>query len=61
MRIILPLALLGLLAACEGPPALPQANGPMLTWNTSMWGVAAPPPVRQTLPRATPQTVAEAH
>lgn len=61
MRLILPIALLGLLAACEGAPPLPQANGPMLTWNTAMWGVAAPPPARQVVPPGTPQTLAEAH
>ena len=59
MRTVLAIALLGSLAACGGPPNLPQANGPMLTWNTSMWGVAAPPPARQALPPATPQIVAE--
>lgn len=54
MRIVLAIALLAALAACDGPPALPQANGPMMTWNTSMWGVAAPPPSPQALPPGTP-------
>ena len=54
MRIFLAVALLGCLAACDGPPALPQPNGPMLVWNTAMWGVAAPPPSREVVPPGTP-------
>ena len=55
MRFALPIALLAVLAGCDGPPALPQPNGPMLTWNTAMWGVAAPPPAREVVPPGTPR------
>ena len=55
MRNVLSIALLGTLSACaDGPLPLPQAKGPMQTWNTSMWGVAAPPLASQTLPPGMP-------
>ena len=60
MRLVLPIMLLAILAGCDGPPALPQPNGPMLTWNTAMWGVAAPPPAREVVPPGTPLLTASA-
>ncbi len=60
MRLALPIALLAVLAGCDGPPALPQPNGPMLVWNTAMWGVAAPPPSREVVPPGTPLLTASA-
>lgn len=59
MRLTLTLALLAGLTACsDGPPPLPEANGPLLVWNTAMWGVAAPPMAHETVPAGTPLTSA---
>ena len=60
MRIVATIALLAVLAGCDGAPALPQPNGPMLTWNTAMWGVAAPPGAHEVVPPGTPLTTAMA-
>lgn len=58
MRVAMTIALLVPLVGCDGPPPLPQPNGPLLTWNTAMWGVAAPSPSPEMIPPGTPQAVA---
>lgn len=58
LRIVSAIALATVLAGCDGPPALPQPNGPMLTWNTAMWGVAAPSPSPEVVPPGTPMATA---
>lgn len=58
MRIAATIVALLALGGCGDKPELPQANGPMLTWNTAMWGVAAPLASSEVVPPGTPMASA---
>ena len=61
MRALMTLVVVAVLAGCDGPPELPQANGPLLPWNTSMTGIATPLPSPETLPPGMPLLPPETH